>query len=287
MSKILDDIKFEYKVGGIANKFIFWNVGIFLVSLIFYNFRLGIFQFPNWLQLSSNPEIAILNFWTFISYAFLHDGFWHLFFNMIVLNFYGRLFSTFFNEKQFVGLYFLSTILSGICFVIGFYKLNYNSPIVGSSGAIMALLFATTSYAPLMNIRLMFIGNIKLWQFSGVIVLLTFMNFFIGNTGGHIAHLSGALFGFVYIQLLKNGTDLSNIVTNLIHFVTEMFQSKQKKPFKKVQKNYNKPIETPVSGIKNKDKIQQQIDEILDKISKSGYDSLSSYEKDFLFKAGK
>jgi membrane associated rhomboid family serine protease len=287
MSKIIDDIKFEYKIGGIANKFIYWNVAIFLLSLLFFNFRNLAFLFPNWLQLSSNPEIAVRNIWTLITYAFLHDGFWHLFCNMLVLNFAGRLFSTFFNDKQFVGLYILSAIFAGICFIIGFNILGLSSEMVGASAATMAILVATTSYSPLMNIRLLIIGNVKLWHLTAVILLLDFMSVLADNSGGHIAHLSGAFFGYLFVQLLKNGIDMSTIVTKTIDFFANLFGKKQKTPFKKVHKNYNKPAAKPVSKIILKDKSQQQIDEILDKISKSGYDSLTTDEKEFLFKAGK
>jgi hypothetical protein len=108
------------------------------------------------------------------------------------------------------------------------------------------------------------------------------MSVFADNSGGHIAHLAGAFFGFLYIKLLQNGTDLSKSIT----LVFNLFNKKQKTPFKKVHTNYTKPATKPVSKIVIKDKTQQQIDEILDKISKSGYDSLSENEKDFLFRAG-
>jgi hypothetical protein len=105
--------------------------------------------------------------------------------------------------------------------------------------------------------------------------------------GGHIAHLSGAFFGFIYIKLLQNGTDLSRIVTSVIDFFANLFSPKKTTPFKKVHVNPKKPVAKPTSKIVAKDKTQQQIDEILDKISQSGYDSLTAEEKEFLFRAGK
>ena len=109
----------------------------------------------------------------------------------------------------------------------------------------------------------------------------------IENTGGHIAHIAGALFGVIYIKLLQNGTDLSNIVTNIINFFVNLFPPKKTTPFKKVHVNSKKTSTSSQSKIVVKDKAQQQIDEILDKISQSGYDSLTTEEKEFLFKAGK
>ena len=281
MSSILDDLKMQYQLGGVAFRLIFWNVLCFLVSLLFfYQFQLGVFNFPDWIALTSDPNVLITKPWTLISYAFFHHGFGHLFFNMMVLHFSSMLFLTFFNSKQFLGLYLLSALFSGIAFVVGYYFLHLSSAMVGASGAIMAILVATTTYRPLMTVRLLFFGNVKLWHITMVILVLDFMQFRIENTGGHIAHLAGAFFGFIFIKLLQNGIDLSRILNN-------PFQKSRRAPFKKVHKNYPKSAPKPSSRIVVKDKTQQQIDEILDKISQSGYDCLTQEEKEFLFKAGK
>ena len=285
---ILDDLKIQYKMGGIANRLIYWNVGCFLVSLLFfYDFKVGAFNFPTWIALSTDSSIFLFKPWTFLTYAFFHDGFWHLVFNMMVLNFSSTLFLTFFTQKQYLGLYILSAIFAGFSFVLGYYLLGFSAAIVGASAAIMGVLVAVTTYQPLMNVRLLLIGNVKLWHITAVILILDLMQFRLDNTGGHISHLAGSLFGFVYIKLLQNGTDLSTIVTGIIDFFTNLFKKSSKTPFKKVHKNYSKPAGKPVSRIVTKDKTQQQIDEILDKISQSGYDSLTKEEKEFLFKAGK
>ena len=281
---IIEDLKFQYKIGGIANKMIYWNVGFFLLSIIFfYQFKLGIFDFPNWLAVSSEPTVVLYKPWTLLTYAFFHYGFLHLFFNMMVLNFSSRLFLTFFTQKQYLGVYLLSAIFAGLCFVLSFYFLHQSSNMVGASAAIMALLVATTTYQPLMNIRLMLIGNVKLWHITAVLLLLDLLQIQMENTGGHIAHLSGAFFGYIYIKLLQNGTDISKIVDSVLN----LFNKKPATPFKKVHLNPKKPAAKRESKIVIKDKTQQQLDEILDKICQSGYDSLTSEEKEFLFKAGK
>ena len=287
MSRIIDDIKQQYKLGDITNKVIYWNVACFIVSLIFYKFSINQFQFPNWLALSSNPSNFLIFPWTFLTYAFLHSGFWHLFFNMVMLNFSGRLFLTFFTQKQFLGLYILSSIFAGISFVIIYFLMGIEAPIVGASAAVLSVLVATTTYQPLMEVRLMLIGRIKLWHITAVIVLLDVMQIMVENTGGHIAHISGAIFGVVFTKSLQAGTDLSLIVTNVINFFVNLFQPNKATPFKKVHVNPRKAPLNVQSKIVTKDKTQQQIDEILDKISQSGYDSLTAEEKEFLFKAGK
>lgn len=285
---ILDDLKLQYKIGGITNKLIYWNVGVFLVSLLFfYQYKEGYFVFPTWISVSSNLQNVLYFPYTLLTYAFLHSGFWHLFFNMMVLNFSSRLFLTFFTQKQFLGLYILSAIFAGIAFSLSYLLLHLNSNLVGASAAVMAILVAATTYQPLMEVRLLLLGNVKLWHLTAVILILDTMQIMIENTGGHIAHLAGALFGFIYIKLLVNGTDLSTIVTRILDFFVTLFQPKTKTPFKRVHVNPKKPVTKSQSKIVVKDKTQQQIDEILDKISQSGYDSLTTDEKEFLFKAGK
>ena len=285
---ILDDLKLQYKLGGIALRVIYWNIACFLISLVFfYQYSGGGFTYPNWLALSSDPTAFLYKPWTFLTYAFFHDGFWHLLFNMVVLNFASNLFLTFFTQKQYLGLYILSAIFSGLIFVLSFYFLNYSASIVGASAAIMAILVATTVYQPLMNVRLLLIGNVKLWHITSVILILDLMQFRLGNMGGHISHLAGAFFGFVYVKLLQSGTDLSVIISKILDFFANLFKKSPSTPFKKVHKNYQKPTERTTSRIVTKDKTQQQIDEILDKISQSGYDCLTKEEKEFLFKAGK
>ncbi|KLT70952.1 MULTISPECIES: rhomboid family intramembrane serine protease [unclassified Flavobacterium] len=285
---ILDDLKLQYKLGGIAMRVIYWNIACFMISLVFfYQFSVGQFAFPGWLALSSDPQVFLFKPWTFLTYAFFHDGFFHLLFNMMVLNFASNLFLTFFTQKQYLGLYLLSAVFAGVVFALSYYFLNSAASIVGASAAIMAILVATTTYQPLMNIRLLLIGNVKLWHITAVILILDLMQFRLGNMGGHISHLAGAVFGFIFIKLLQNGTDLSIVVSKTIDFFSNLFRKSPTTPFKTVHKNYKKPTEKPISKIVTKDKTQQQIDEILDKISQSGYDCLTKEEKEFLFKAGK
>jgi len=285
---ILDDLKLQYRLGGIAMRLIYWNIACFLISLVFFwpNFT-GTFVYPNWLALSSDPQVFSFKPWTFLTYAFFHFDFWHLLFNMMVLNFSSTLFLTYFTQKQYLGLYILSAIFAGLIFALSYYFLNYSASIVGASAAIMAILVATTTYQPLMSIRLFLIGNVKLWHLTAVILVLDLLQFRLGNMGGHISHLAGAVFGFIFIKLLQNGTDLSIVVSKTIDFFTNLFRKSPSTPFKTVHKNYNKPTQKPISRIVTKDKTQQQIDEILDKISQSGYDCLTKEEKEFLFKAGK
>ena len=208
-----------------------------------------------------------------------------------MLNFAGRLFLIFFNPKQLLSLYFVGSLFAGFVFLLIYMFFpalaNINTALVGASASVRAILFATVTYSPLMNIKLLLFGNVKLWHIALVLIVIDLFQLPRENTGGHLAHIGGAFFGYIYIRLLKNGTDICNWFTLIIDAFSSIFGSRKSKPFKKVHRTYKAPAEKRASKIVTKDKVQQQIDEILDKISQSGYDSLSSEEKEFLFKAGK
>jgi len=283
---ILDDIKLQYKTGGMVQKLIFWNIGFFLFSFVFfYSFSTGKFQIPTWIVLSSDLGTFIRTPWTLITFNFFHGGFLHLIFNLMVLHFSGRLFNTYFTDKQLFGVYVLGGIFSGITFVLSYFFIGKAGLLVGASGAIMAILIATTTYAPFMLLRIPLIGIVKLWHVAFVILFIDLIQLPLENTGGHLAHLGGALFGFIYVKLLQSRTDLTKPLSMFFDAIANLFQPKKKTPFKKVHLNTTKNVVN--SSASNKDFTQKQIDDILDKISKSGYDSLTKEEKEFLFKAGK
>ena len=282
---ILDDLKLQYKTGGMVQKLIFWNIGCFLLSLVFfYSFSVGSFQIPTWIALSSDFGTFIRTPWTLITFNFFHAGFLHLIFNLMVLHFSGRLFSTYFTDKQLLGVYVLGGIFSGVTFVLSYIFIGKAGLLVGASGAIMAILIATATYAPFMLLRIPLIGIVKLWHVAFVILLVDLIQMPLDNTGGHLAHLGGALFGFIYIKLLQSGKDFTKPFTTLLDTFANLFKPKKKTPFKKVHRNTTKKV---VNSFTEKDITQKQIDDILDKISKSGYDSITKEEKEFLFKAGK
>lgn len=282
---ILDDLKLQYRIGGMVQKLIFWNIGFFLFSLVFfYSFSVGKFQIPTWIALSSDLGNLVRTPWTLITFNFFHAKFLHLFFNLLVLHFAGRLFSTYFTDRQLLGVYILGGIFSGLTFVLSYIVIGKSGLLVGASGAIMAILLSATTYAPFMLLRIPLVGILKLWHVTFVILLVDLIQLPLDNTGGHIAHLGGALFGFIYIKLLQSGIDLSKGISMILDFFVNVFKPKKKTPFKKVHRNTTKKA---VNSFTEKDITQKQIDDILDKISKSGYDSLTKEEKEFLFKAGK
>lgn len=290
---MFEELKSQYKYGGVVTQIIYWNVMLFLSPLVVQGV-LGLFQvefiFIDWVSLSSNPQHLLTKPWSILSYGFFHGGFIHLIFNMISLYYLGLLFQTFFNQKQFLAVYILGVLFSGVIYLFSYMVfpalLTQEVPMVGASGAIMAILWSTAGYAPQMQIRLPLIGSVRLWQIAMVFVVLDLIQLPYQNTGGHIAHLGGALFGYLYSIQLKKGDDWSVPFHSVLDRFDSVYKPKKKSPFVKVHRNESTSQSTQTNR-PSKTKNQQQIDDILDKISKSGYDSLSKEEKDFLFRAGK
>lgn len=285
---ILDDLKLQYKTGGMVQKLIFWNIGLFLVFTLLdvvLKFSKIDFNYFDVVALSSDIYTFLVKPWTIITFNFFHAGIFHLIFNLLILHFSGRLFNTYFTDKQLFGVYVLGGIFSGITFVLSYFFIGKAGLLVGASGAIMAILIATTTYAPFMLLRIPLIGIVKLWHVAFVILFIDLIQLPLENTGGHLAHLGGALFGFIYVKILQSGTDLTKPFSMFLDAIVNIFKPRTRTPFKKVHRNTTKNVVN--SSTSKKDFTQKQIDDILDKISKSGYDSLTKEEKEFLFKAGK
>lgn len=293
-NSILDDLKLQFRMGDVTTKLIFWNIALFAIpAVVFGLFSLFSFNidYLKFVSLSSNPSDLLWKPWSILSYAFFHFGFLHIIFNLLMLNFVGKLFTTFFTQKQLLNLYLVSAIFAGllyiICYMIFPALSRSDANLVGASGAVMALLVATATYQPMMEVRVFLFGNVKLVYLVLVFFILDLIQLPMSNTGGHLAHIGGAFFGYFYIKALQNGTDITLWFEKIISFFASLFGNRPKETtFRKVHKTYSVQQQKTVSKIVTKDKTQQQIDEILDKISKSGYDSLSKEEKEFLFKAG-
>lgn len=289
MSTILNDLKWQYRSGGIVLQLIILNVALYLIPEVLFTILkiLGLsIDYLSWVNVSSDPSNLLYKPWSLLTYAFFHAGFFHLLFNMLILNFSGRLFLTYFKEAQLLSIYLAAAIFAGFIFILAYNLipvLQYHTvPMVGASGAIMAIVLATATYNPLMEVRLLLIGNVKLWHIALVLVCLDIIQLFTSNTGGRFAHLAGALMGYLYMKNLQNGGNFFNLFDRLANFCLGIKQAKKPAKMRTVHRQTaSKPTNKPV-----KDSQQQRVDEILDKISKSGYDSLSTEEKEFLFRVG-
>lgn len=285
---VIDDIKAKFKNGTIVEQLIYINIGIFLFAILF-SISLSLFKSQSnfiydWFSLSSTFDVFITRPWTIITYGFLHDGFLHILFNCIVLFYFGRMFLDYFSPKQLLSFYILGTIFGGIFFLLSqnYFPLfqGERSTLVGASAGIYAIVIGMATYIPNYQLKFRFIGFVKMWQLAAVFILLDFIQLSSNtNSGGHFAHLGGALFGFLYVS------QASNKKIDVFGWITNLFKT-NRKPLRTVHKSKRKPKKKTVSATA-KTLDQKQIDYILDKISKSGYDTLTKEEKQFLFKQGK
>lgn len=219
-----------------------------------------------------------LRFYTILTYQFFHEGLFHVLFNMLWLYWLGNIFLDFLKPRQFHFVYLAGGVAGALV-----YTLAYNvfpvfatslpmATVIGSSAAVMAVIVGTATLVPDYTIRMLFLGNVKLKYLAIAYIALDLIGIASANAGGSFTHIGGAILGFSYIKLLQNGTDWSNI-----------FKRKPKSKLKVVRNETTKSAPKNKTGNVN----QQEIDAILDKISKSGYDQLSREEKETLFKASK
>jgi membrane associated rhomboid family serine protease len=299
MATILDDIKRSYHSGNMVTRLIFFNVGVFVLLSFIRVF--GFFYQSNflgatipWIAGSSNWETMLFRPWTIVSYMFVHEGLLHLFFNMIMLWFSGRLFGDILGDRRLVAVYFYGGIAG---FLLYFTSYNVfpvfsgaESTIIGASASVIAILVAIATYNPDMEVRLILIGNVKLKFIAIFFVALDVLFLDGGNTGGRLAHLGGALLGFSYARSLSKGNDWSNGFYSFVNFFRDLVKPKPKmKVASSKARSGGAGANSRSQTKKNKEEVSQQkkIDEILDKISQSGYDSLTKAEKEFLFNASK
>jgi membrane associated rhomboid family serine protease len=287
--RFLDDLKLQYKIGGVPEKLIYWNVALFAIPFVLQGllslFNIG-FNFSQYVSMNSNPADLLWKPWSIITYSFFHASFFHILSNLIILHFSSRLFLTFFTQKQLLGVYLQGAIFGALFFMTSYYIFprfsGVNAPMVGASAAVNAVLFAVAIYAPQMQVRLLLIGNVRLWHIALVFFILDLIRLSGTNVGGHIAHIGGVLLGYFFIIQIKKGQDITQWVSATIEYFTSIGKPK---PLRKVYKAANPATYSKTTAHKTPN--QKQIDAILDKISQSGYDSLSKEEKEFLFKAGK
>lgn len=215
-------------------------------------------------------------FYTLLTYQFIHTGIFDILFSMLWLFWIGRIFMDFLKPRQFHFVYLGGGIFGALIFALAYHLFPVFGPVVpfvtiiGSSAAVMAIAVATITLVPDYTMTLLLIGSIKLRYVILAYVVIDLISIVSTNAGLSFAHLGGALFGFLYIKLLQNGKDWSSWF--------------KRKPKLKVVKNEQAK---PGTSAKNNGVNQKEVDRILDKISKSGYDKLSKEEREILFKASK
>jgi membrane associated rhomboid family serine protease len=265
---------------------IFWVV-IKLSGLDDANAAYIIETVTGWLRFPVSLQAYLIKPWTIITYQFLHIELFHLLFNMLVLLVAGRIFREFLGDKKLLSVYIMGGICGAVMFMAAyqvfpmFEAVRTNGSILGASASILALLAAAGTLVPDYTLHLILIGPVRLKYVVIVLLVLDLLSLAGQNAGGHFAHLGGAIWGFGYIKALQNGRDLGKWLTSTIDWIKGLFR---KKPAVRVRYYSNQPVtpKSEPSGVS-----QEEIDKILDKIAKSGYDSLNQKEKDTLFKASK
>jgi len=287
---ILSDLKEQFRRGTTLLKLIYINAAVFIIMAILQIIAV----------LTNNPVISssviaflavpasfsslILKPWTIVTYMFLHEGFFHVLFNMLWLYWFGRIFSDYFDQKKLVSVYILGGLSGALLYILSFNIFPAFSEVInvsialGASASVMAIVVATAAYVPDYSVHLFLIGRVKIKYIALGIFLLTSIFDFSVNTGGKIAHIGGAIFGYAYAIRYRQGKDTGKWINNIIDSIATWF-----KPKKNMKVSYKKPM-TDLEYNKMKADHQQQINKILEKISKGGYDSLTKEEKEILFK---
>jgi membrane associated rhomboid family serine protease len=234
--------------------------------------------------------------WTLFTYSFAHSltDIFHILFNMLALYWFGRLFVEYLGSDKLVALYVLGGIAGGVLYLLMFNTIPYFIEasnfrgMVGASAAVYAIMVATAVLLPDYTFFLLFLGPVKIKYIVFFYIVISFIGSVGPNAGGNIAHLGGALMGYVYMKQLQAGINWGSWITATVDWINSLFstKSKVKVTYRKEEASVNR--KAPVKGSGGLSKISQdEIDAILDKISDGGYESLSKEEKEKLFNASK
>lgn len=254
--------------------FVSVNALALVTALGFANIPLSSYLL-SWLQLPASVSAWLYKPWTIATYMFTQQGLFHMLFNMLWLFWLGIIFLDFLKKRQFVFVYLGGGLVGGVLYLLTYnlvpvFKAEaFRTVMIGASASVSAIVFATATLLPDYTIRMLFFGNVKLKYLALAFIVIDVLAIAGLNAGGSIAHIGGALFGYAFIKQLQHGNDWSRV-----------FRRHKKRRLRIVRNE--KPIyEEPL--VPN----QEVVDRILDKISQSGYESLTKAEKEALFKASK
>ena len=301
---ILDDFKQTWNTpNNILVQLILINVIVFvslrLLEVLFVFTNMQDFFDVILTQLSIPSNIAHLFFrpWSLVTYFFTHYSFNHILFNMLSLYWFGKIVRDLLGEQKVLSIYVLGGLLGGLLFVVAYnlvpmYSERVGSSVmIGASGGVTAIIVAAAVFVPNYTLYLFLLGPVKIKYIAMVLIFLSFIGTTGSNAGGEIAHLGGAFIGWLFIYQLRKGNDHGEWIIKMIVVFKKMFKPrpKIKVTHTKYQKNkfrakssYKIPVNEKITPPD-----QKEIDEILDKISEFGYESLTKTEKQKLFYASK
>lgn len=297
MNSIIDDIKQTFNYGNMIMRIIMINIGIYMFLALINAFFPSLYNgFSNWVYIPSEPFKLLLRPWTIITHMFAHVGFMHVAWNMLILHWFGRIVGDLLGDRRILPLYLLGGLAGALFYFITANLLDSvaGGSAHGASAAVLCIVAAAAATAPDYEIRLLFLGNVKIkWIAFAVIFFNILGTADPVNTGGAWGHLGGLLFGLFYVYRLRQGSDITESVQSTIAWFSGIFNnsSKKKSPLK-VRHSQKKNKSGSVAQSNNKYQpsspdLQKQVDVILDKIKVKGYDSLTDEEKEILFTASK
>ncbi|MCK4921420.1 MAG: rhomboid family intramembrane serine protease [Bacteroidales bacterium] len=290
---IIEEIKVSFKTGNNLTRLIYVNLGIFLflqVVMIFsrlFGNDQQIYTLIKFIAVPTHLEVLVTRPWTLFSYMFTHKDFLHVLFNILWLYWFGRIFLSYFSERQLISVYILGGIAGALLYIIsynifpGLQAQALDSYALGASASVMAIVIAVAFLVPDYKIYIVLIGPVRIIYVALIGFVLSSLVDFSVNTGGKIAHIGGAAFGYLYTYKYNRGKDISIWFSQFLDKLFSLFKRE-----KKMKVTHKKPV-TDYEYNKQKNSQQKDVDRILDKISKQGYESLSKEEKEILFKMGK
>ena len=288
---LLDDFKRIFTGDNPLSKIIVLNVIVFLISQLFG----GFIPIKNWFALPGDAASVLFHFWSIVTYMFLHANFMHILFNMLWLYWIGKILLEYLGPRRFVAIYFLGGIAGGLLYSISFNLLAtagsfpMGGLLLGASAAVMAIVAASATLLPDYRIQLFLLGPVPLKYLAiGALILTSVLDFSV-NMGGKLAHIGGAALGFFFVRNLQSGKDWSVPFYGLLFAIRNPFVKKKMRVISnnssKAKQEKRTPPPAPNTSDLSEEQHQLKIDNILDKIGKSGYDSLTETEKEFLFNA--
>lgn len=290
---LVNELRNAYKNGGYLTKLIYINIIVFvLIRVIDLFMFLGgkpLGQILNYISLPSDINGLLHQPWSLFTYMFVHYNFLHILPNLLFLYWFGRIFLQYLDEKTLLSVYLLGGICGGLLYLIAYNTLPvFNETyglLLGASASVFAIVVATAAYVPNYQLYLMFIGPVRIKYIALFYVVLYTLMITSSNAGGNIAHIGGAVWGFLFIYYYKKGTNLGSWLIPIM----EKFFSYFRKSDRHLKVKYKKEFPKMDDRQYNRSKKQQEeeTNRILDKIAKSGYESLSREEKNHLFKMGK
>ena len=289
---IWDDIKRQYRYGDMVTRLVIVNAAVFvglgllrLLFVLFAGFELPITfdTIVKYISANSDPMFDLQHPWVILTHMFTHVGLWHFVWNMLLFYWFGKIVQDLIGNQKILAIYLLGGLCGFITFVVSIYFLQGPGvQAIGASAAVMAMVVAAGIIAPEYEMRLLLLGNVKIKYIVAVLLLLDVLG--IGsmvNTGGHLAHLGGAFFGWFFIYQLREGNDLSGPVNRLMDSLSNLFSSDKKARKTKLKVRYKKTSNQEPESLS----FEEKLDAILEKIKHSGYDNLTEEEKEFLYQA--